>query len=70
MGPYTLDVSLPEEPELVLLENGENTISLKDGRYEKYIDRIDFSTNAREVYDLLIEGSDSDGNNDFLINVC
>ena len=67
-GPYTLDVSLPEEPERVLLENGENTISLKDGRYEKYIDRIDFSTNAREVYDLLVEGSDSDGNNDFLIN--
>lgn len=64
-GPYTLDVSLPDEPGRVLLSND---ITLKDGNFEKYVDRVNFTTDARSVYDLLVEGSDGDGVDDFLID--
>ena len=64
-GPYTLDVSLPDEPGRVPLSND---ITLKDGNFEKYVDRVNFTTDARSVYDLLVEGSDGDGVDDFLID--
>lgn len=64
-GPYTLDVSLPDEPGHVLLSDD---ITLKDGYFEKYVDRVNFTTDARSVYDLLVEGSDGDGTDDFLID--
>ena len=64
-GPYTLDVSLPDAPNRVLLSDG---ISLKEGYFEKYVDRVNFTTNARSAYDQLVEGSDGDGVGDFLID--
>ncbi len=64
-GPYTLDVSLPDAPNRVLLSDG---ISLKEGYFEKYVDRVNFTTNARSAYDQLVEGSDGDGVDDFLID--
>ena len=64
-GPYTLDVSLPDAPNRVLLSDG---ISLKEGYFEKYVDRVNFTTNARSAYDKLVEGSDGDGVDDFLID--
>ncbi len=45
-------------------------VKLKDGNYERWIDRIDFTGQdyALEFYDWLIENSDGDGENDLLID--
>ena len=50
------------------LEDG--VVSLKDGNYEEWIDRIDLSGDAtviRDFYDKLIEWTDNDGTEDWLI---
>ncbi len=43
---------------------------LKEGRYTKWIDRVDFPYSyTREFYGKLEEAADNDGNSDFLINI-
>lgn len=42
--------------------------ALKDGNYEKWIDRIQLPQYALDVYELLEEGADYDGTDDFLID--
>ena len=48
----------------------DGQISLKGGNEEKWIDRLDLSdaTEIREFYDTLVEASDNDGEEDFLID--
>ena len=48
----------------------DGQVSLKDGNEEKWIDRLDLSdaTEIREFYDTLVEASDNDGEEDFLID--
>lgn len=51
----------------ISIEDG--SVPLKEGNYENWVDRIDW-TGAEEVralYDSLVEGSDNDGKGDFLI---
>lgn len=47
-----------------------SAVQLKDGNYEKWIDRIDLTGQdyALEFYDWLIENTDGDGENDLLID--
>ena len=42
-------------------------VELKEGNYVNWIDRVDIPDYALDFYDRLIEGSDNDGNDDFLI---
>ena len=48
----------------------DGQVSLKDSSGEKWIDRLDLSDAAeiRAFYDTLVEASDNDGENDFLID--
>ena len=43
------------------------TASLKSGNYEKYIDRMELPDYCESFYEALIESTDNDGNEDYLI---
>ena len=63
--PEVMEPLREESLKAALAEDG--TCALKDGRYEKYIDRIDIPDELHDFYDLLVEGIDNDGENDFMI---
>lgn len=43
-------------------------VALKAGTYANWIDRVDIPDYARDFYDILVEASDNDGYNDYLID--
>lgn len=45
-----------------------NSVTLKDGHYQKWIDRINVPEYAIELYDKFVEGSDNDGVDDVLMD--
>ena len=64
----TIETSVPQWDFFGLDENGKAT--LKEGNYEKWIDRInmDQEAYALNLYNKLVEGADNDGENDILID--
>lgn len=46
----------------------DGKVALRNGTYEKWIDRIDVPDYARTLYNTLAEGADNDGVDDFLID--
>lgn len=52
----------------VAAETNEWLPNLKDGNYERWIDRLDLPEYAVDFYNLLEEGSDNDGVDDFMID--
>ena len=47
---------------------GQYAVTEKSGTYEKWIDRVTISDTGRRLYDILVEGSDGDGDRDYLID--
>ncbi|MGN0633492.1 MAG: transglutaminase domain-containing protein [Oscillospiraceae bacterium] len=45
-----------------------NSVAVKSGKYANWIDRISVPTYAKNFYDKLVEGSDGDKTDDFLID--
>lgn len=58
-----------EEPGIQFFtETNEMLPELSEGHHEKWIDRVVLTEDERNVYELLVEGSDNDGVEDFLID--
>ena len=66
MEPFDLDVSA-EDNGIRLLSSDEFKMPLKEGKFEKWIDRVSVSDSVRNAYTVLEEASDNDGENDYLI---
>ncbi|MGN0334188.1 MAG: S-layer homology domain-containing protein [Lachnospiraceae bacterium] len=62
--------SKPWEPGIMALDDEDSYLpELKDGNYERWIDRVKLSEDALRFYDLLGEAADNDGVNDFLVDM-
>ena len=58
-----------EEPGIQFFtETNEMLPELSEGHHEKWIDRVVLTEDERNVYELIVEGSDNDGVEDFLID--
>ena len=62
--------SIGDETIVPFALDGSGHALLKEGSYEKWIDRIDDPGYVRSVYDLLCEATDGDGDRDYLIEDC
>ena len=59
-----------EEPGIQFFtETNEMLPKLSEGHHEKWIDRVVLTEDERNVYELLVEGSDNDGVEDFYAGV-